>query len=233
MNTNRTALITGANKGIGFEIARQLGKLGFSVFLTARSRERGLQAIELLSRERIRATFVEMDVTEEASIRRALDEVESETGHLDVIVNNAAVLLDGSHDIIHIPTEIIYQTIHTNSVGPLLVTRTFDPLLKKGSRIINISSGGGAISQGASTFSPVYCLSKTALSGVTLQLASYYSGKGIAVNAVCPGWVKTDMGGSGANRPVEKGAETPVWLATEAPLSLSGKFLRDKREIPW
>lgn len=233
MNANKTALITGANKGIGYEIARQLGKRGFSVFLTARSSERGLQAIKQLSGEGIHATFVEMDVADETSIRRAFEQVESQTSHLDVIVNNAAVLLDGSYNVIHVPTDIIYQTIHTNSVGPLLVTRIFDSLLKKGSRVINISSGGGAISQGVSTFAPVYCISKTALSGVTLQLSSYYSGKGISVNAVCPGWVKTDMGGKGAHRSVEKGAETPVWLATEAPVDLTGKFFRDKKEIPW
>ncbi|MDX2249133.1 MAG: SDR family NAD(P)-dependent oxidoreductase [Bacteroidia bacterium] len=233
MNTLKTALITGASKGIGFEIARQLGKKGFHIFLTARDSDKGNTATQQLIHEGIRTTFVELDVAHEPSIQQAYERLRLQTLRLDVLINNAAVLLDNSYNLINIPSEIIHKTIQINSIGPLLVTRILDPLLFRGSRIINISSGGGAISQGVSTFAPVYCISKTALSGITLQLAQHYAGNGIPVNAVCPGWVKTDMGGIGANRSVEKGAETPVWLATEAPISLTGKFLRDKKEIPW
>lgn len=106
-------------------------------------------------------------------------------------------------------------------------------MLRKGSRIINVSSDAGRILQGVSTWAPVYSLSKTTMNAITLQLAAALQPGGIAVNAMCPGWVKTDMGGSGASRSVDKGAETAVWLATEAAQSLTGKFFRDKKEISW
>lgn len=228
-----TVLITGGNKGIGLEIARQLGKKGFHIFLGARSESRGQAAQRTLEREEINCTFVLMDVEQEASIQQAFQQIQSNTSHLNVLINNAAVLLDGNSSLMSIPTQEIEQTFQINIVGPILTTRIFMPLLKKGSRIVNVSSGAGAITEGVSGYAPIYSISKTALNAVTLQFAHVLKGRGIPVNALCPGWVRTDMGGSNATRSVEKGAETPVWLATEAPLSLTGKFFRDKQEIAW
>jgi NAD(P)-dependent dehydrogenase (short-subunit alcohol dehydrogenase family) len=125
------------------------------------------------------------------------------------------------------------KTLETNTLGALRVTRAFVPLLRKSKapHVINVSSGGGQLTGGADGWSPAYCISKTALNGVTSQLATALPE--FAVNSVCPGWVRTDMGGQGATRSVEEGADTVVWLAADAPQKLTGKFLRDRKEIPW
>ncbi|MEM7371865.1 MAG: SDR family oxidoreductase [Bacteroidota bacterium] len=228
-----TALITGANKGIGFEIARQLGQKGFHIFLGARNKSKGQAAHQQLSSEGIACSFVLMDVEQESSIQETFEHVRTKISQLDVLINNAAVLLDGNQSLMDIPCGEIEQTFRINIIGPILTTRIFQPLLQKGSRVVNISSGAGAITEGVSGFAPVYSISKTALNAVTLHFSHILSAKGIPVNALCPGWVRTDMGGSNASRSVEKGAETPVWLATEAPIDSTGKFFRDKKEIPW
>jgi len=229
----KSLLITGGNKGIGFEIARQLGNLGFNVFLTARDEKKGKNAVLKLNDMNISAEFVRIDVTDEESIINAFKEISFEISSLDVLINNAGVLMDKNVSIKQVSKNDILQTIDTNTIGPILVTRTFLPLLKEGSRIINISSVLGTISNGMVRYSPIYSMSKTGLNAVTCQYHLLLKGKNIAVNSMCPGWVRTDMGGSGADRPVEKGAETAVWLATEAPIELSGKFFTDKKEIPW
>ena len=227
------ALITGANKGIGLEIARQLGKKGYRIIFTTRFTERGEQAVEIIKKEGIDAFFVQLDVTDTTSILEAFRIIRSETGQIDVLVNNAGVLMKGDDNILTMEASGIYQTMHSNAMGALMVTRTFYPLLPQGGRVIMISSTGGSISKHVSTWAPVYCVSKTALNAITLQLADALKDQKIAVNAVCPGWVMTEMGGPDAIRSVEKGAETPVWLATEAPIELSGKFFQDKKEIFW
>lgn len=229
----KIALITGANRGIGYEMARQLGHKGFKVILTTRFTEKGEKAIDAILKEGIDASFVQMDVTDKISIREACKEVKAAFGRLDVLVNNAAVLSPEDNDLLNMPVSMIYQTMHTNAVGPLMVVRAFHSIMPEGSRVIMMSSGGGSITGGISTWAPVYCISKTTLNAITLQLSAALKGKGIVVNAVCPGWVRTDMGGKAAERPVSKGVETPVWLATEAPADLTGRFFRDKKEIPW
>jgi NAD(P)-dependent dehydrogenase (short-subunit alcohol dehydrogenase family) len=227
-----TALITGANKGIGYEIARQLGKHGFNIILTARSTERGMAAVKNIAKENIKCEFVEMDVSELDSIQRAFEIVAGKYQSIEVLVNNAGIMTEKS-DILKSDNEIVFKIFNTNSVGPLLVAKTFSPLLKKGSRIINVSSGLGSICNGMQNYSPIYSISKTALNAITCQLSYAFEPLGVAVNAMCPGWVQTDMGGSGASRSVEKGAETAVWLATEAPAELTGKIFRDKKELHW
>ncbi len=229
----KTALITGANRGIGKEIAHQLGRLGFTVFMGARNKTKGEKAVKELNDEAIDARLVVMDVIDENSIKQAFQDVESQISTLDVLINNAAVLLDEGTPYLEVDADMFRKTLEVNSVGPFLVTQSFLPLLKKESRVINVSSGAGQICNGMSTWAPVYSISKTALNAVTLQLAMALENKGIVVNACSPGWVRTDMGGSNANRSLPEGAETPVWLATEAPLSLSGKFFKDKKERSW
>jgi NAD(P)-dependent dehydrogenase (short-subunit alcohol dehydrogenase family) len=152
---------------------------------------------------------------------------------LDVLVNNAGIIVDGDNAILEISDELLRKTLETNTLGALRATRAFVPLLRKSKapRVINVSSGGGQLTGGADGWSPAYCISKTALNGVTSQLATALPK--FAVNSVCPGWVRTDMGGQGATRSVEEGADTIVWLAADAPQKLTGKFLRDRKEIPW
>jgi NAD(P)-dependent dehydrogenase (short-subunit alcohol dehydrogenase family) len=240
----RFALVTGANKGIGFEVARQLARKGFHVFLGARKSDAGLAAVQKLNKEGekedygkghsgLAVTFINIDVSKPDSVRRAAEEFSRKSDRLDTLVNNAGILLDDDKEVLTITPEIFETTLRTNTVGPLLVSQAFVPFLKKSDapRIVNVSSGGGQLTDGADGWAPAYCISKTALNGVTSQLAAALPK--FAVNSVCPGWVRTDMGGSNATRSVLEGAAGVVWLASEAPHSMTGKFFRDRKVIPW
>jgi NAD(P)-dependent dehydrogenase (short-subunit alcohol dehydrogenase family) len=243
MQTQRIALVTGANKGIGFEVVRQLTRKGFDVFLGARNPEAGEAAVQKLKREaekedsentvRGEITFLKIDVSKPNSIRRVAEEFSRKSDRLDTLVNNAGVLLDDDKDILTTTPEIFETTLRTNTLGALLVSQAFVPFLKKSDapRIVNVSSGGGQLADGADGWAPAYCISKTALNGVTSQLAAALPN--FAVNSVCPGWVRTDMGGSNATRSVAEGASGIVWLAADAPQSETGKFWRDRKVIPW
>src|SRR6266403_1663470 len=228
--SEKIALVTGANQGIGFEVARQLAAKGFRVFVGARNEKAGRAAAQKIGPA---ATFLKIDVSDPASIRKAAAELAKMVDHLDVLVNNAGVIVDGDDAILKTTPEQFETTIRTNTLGPLMAAQAFQPMLAKSSapRIVNVSSSGGQLHDGADGWSPVYCISKTALNGVTSQLAAALPK--FAVNSVCPGWVRTDMGGQGATRSVEEGADTIVWLAADAPQKLTGKFLRDRKEIPW
>lgn len=230
----KTALITGANKGIGFEVARQLAARGFHVFMTARRRDTGLKALAALQESGAKVNLVDLEVTDSGSIQGAAKEMTARTDHLDVLVNNAGVIVEGDANLLTLDIEIVRRTLDTNTLGTLRVTQAFVPLLVKSrsGRIINVSSGAGQLSD-MGTWSPAYSISKTALNAVTCQLAVALHDQGIAVNSVCPGWCRTEMGGPNAPRSVEQGADTIVWLATEAPQDLSGQFLRDRSVIPW
>lgn len=227
----KTALVTGANKGIGFEVVRQLLSINFNVILTARNREKGLMAYNLFKNHEEKLFFVQMDVGNEDSIKKAAKEVKSKNIKIDVIVNNAGVLLD-SESINEVSSEKILTTFRVNTLGPILVIQNFLSSINKNGRIINVSSGLGAFSE-MSSYAPIYSISKSALNAVTKQFSFSLKEKNISVNSVSPGWVKTDMGGSNATRTVEKGAETIVWLAEEASHNLTGKFFRDKKELDW
>jgi NAD(P)-dependent dehydrogenase (short-subunit alcohol dehydrogenase family) len=229
----KTALITGANKGIGYEVARQLAEKRFHVFIGARNRSAGRKATEEITKQRKKATFLEIDVADNASVVAAARELAKLADHLDVLVNNAGIIVEGDNAILEISDALLRKTLETNTLGALRVTHAFVSLLTKSNapRVINVSSGGGQLTGGADGWSPAYCISKTALNAVTSQLATALPK--FAVNSVCPGWVRTDMGGQGATRSVEEGADTIVWLAADAPQKLTGKFLRDRKEIPW
>ena len=229
----KTALVTGADKGIGREVALQLAKKGFHMFIGARNRHAGRKAAEEIAKQGGKATFLEIDINYNESVTGAAREFAKIVDHLDVLVNNAGIMMDGDDAILKISDDLVRKTLETNTLGALRVTRAFVPLLAKSKapRVINVSSGGGQLTGGADGWSPAYCISKTALNGVTSQLAAALPK--FAVNSVCPGWVRTDMGGHNATRSVEEGADTIVWLASEAPQTLTGKFLRDREEIPW
>lgn len=232
MRNQKTALVTGANKGIGFEVARELARLGLRVFLGARNAKAGQAAAEKLKGEGD-VIFLKIDVSDPKSIRAAAEELSRQSDRLDVLINNAGILLDDDKSALSIAPEIFEETFRTNTLGPWLVAQAFSPLLKKSPapRIVNVSSGGGQLEDGADGWAPAYCASKTALNGVTVQLAAALPK--YAVNSVCPGWVRTDMGGENATRSVAEGAATIVWLAIEAPQDLTGKFVKDRKVIPW
>jgi len=235
MTTEKIALVTGANKGIGLEIVRQLAKAGFRVFLTARDRQRGEEASKTLQQDGLSVEFLQLDVADETSIDKLAKELPSQIDHLDVLVNNAGIYLDASNaSVLEVEPTLILQTLQTNTLGPLRLTQKLVPLLAKSNagKVINVSSGGGQLTD-MSDWAPAYSLSKTALNAVTGMMAAALRDKHIVVNSICPGWVRTDMGGSGASRSVQQGADTVTWLATEAPSDLTGKFLRDRKVIPW
>lgn len=229
-----TALVTGAYKGIGQEVARQLTTRGFHVFLTARNLAAGAAAAERIRSKGGKVDFIPLDVTDPSSICHAVETVGKLTDHLDVLVNNAGLLLDREGTVLDLSLDQLRRSLETNAMGPLQVTQAFLPLLSKSeaARIINVSSSAGQLIENGG-WAPGYSISKTALNGVTVQLAVALKEKGISVNSVCPGWIRTDMGGSAAPGTVEEGADTIVWLATDAPAGLTGKFVKDREVKPW
>jgi NAD(P)-dependent dehydrogenase (short-subunit alcohol dehydrogenase family) len=233
MAKDKIALVTGANKGIGYEIGRQLGEKGYHVLVGARKADAGKQAAASLQKGGVSAEFVEIDVSDPASIQKAAKGVAAQFDHLDVLVNNAGIMQD-EKNVTEVTEDVFLRTLTTNTLGPLRVTQAFLPLLAKSSlaSVINLSSGLGQLNDMGDTY-PAYSISKTALNAVTRQFAAALHDKGISVNSVCPGWVKTDMGGANAPRTVQQGADTVTWLATEAPRDLTGQFLRDRKLIPW
>ena len=228
------ALITGANKGIGFEIASQLGKLGWQVVLTARRTSAGKEAAARLATQGASTSFQQLDVADPSSVSKAATEFGNRFKHLDVLINNAGIYPDEGQNILSISLEQMETTLRTNALGALAATQAFLPYLRqaKTPRVINMSSGYGQLDS-LSPEVPSYCLSKLALNGVTLLLSRALANDGVSVNSMSPGWVRTDMGGANAPRSVEQGADTAVWLATEAPHDWTGKFLEDRKEIPW
>ena len=231
MPQEKIALVTGGNKGIGFEVARQLAARNFRVLLTARNPEAGQSAVAKLAD---RGEFVMLDVSNDASIHAAAEAFSKTHDHLDVLVNNAGIYPDEGTNVLAVPREKLMQTFQTNAFGALRVTQEFLPALRKAgqARVINVSSGYGQL-DGLSPEVPAYCLSKLALNGITIMLDQALQKEGIAVYSVCPGWVRTDMGGPNATRSVEQGADTIVWLASESQVQPSGRFLRDRHEIAW
>ena len=228
------ALVTGGNKGIGFAICQGLLAAGFDVILTARSLDKGKAAAAQLTSTESQIRVVEMDVTDDNSIDRAVENLSQELTHLDVLINNAGVLPDEDISILTVSRELLQIGMNTNVFGVIRVTQAFLPLLEKASeaRVINISSERGQLSYLAID-TPSYSLSKLALNGTTIMLASALQSKGIAVYAMWPGWVRTDMGGTEAPGSPEQGADTVIWLATEASPSLSGKYFYERQEISY
>ncbi|WP_380677140.1 SDR family NAD(P)-dependent oxidoreductase [Salinigranum sp. GCM10025319] len=221
----QVALVTGANRGIGAETARRLRDLGATVYAGSRSMDNETPD----GTERVL-----IDVTQEGDVEAAVDGIFEEVGRLDILVNNAGII-GPENDIVAAPTKEIDRTLAVNLRGPMLLCKHAVPLLlqHEGGRVVNVSSGMGALGEGQSGGSPAYRVSKTGLNGLTVYLDGEYGDDGLVANSVCPGWVRTDMGGESASKSVEKGAETPVWLARFEPGAPSGRFWRNKRVIDW
>ena len=229
MNSKQTkiALITGANRGIGYAIAQGLLNADFQVIIGARSLEKGEIAAEKLNSPSVSA--VEIDIADDNSINNAFNELNNKIDRLDVLINNAGIYPDNGFNILTIERDLLTKTLNVNTFGAIKTTQIFLPLLEKGdkARIINYSSGYGQLA-GLSAGVPSYCLSKLAVNGATIMLADALASKNITVNAVDPGWVSSDMGGENAPRTPEQGADTAVWLATIDSVKDSGKLWRDR-----
>lgn len=228
-----TVLITGANQGIGFEIALQLLRKGFRVIISGRDEIKLSKAFQQLKGEFTSVEMVLMDVSNFESVKAAARTIAERNIQLNCLINNAAIMLKEDISLTGQDDEELKATINTNCYGPMRVIHAFLPLMKRPGRIINLSSDGGSMSEPVGGWSPAYCVSKTMLNAITRHLAFELSSQQIAVNAVSPGWVKTNMGGKSAPRSIEKGAETPFWLVSEAPIQLTGKFFRDQSPIDW
>jgi NAD(P)-dependent dehydrogenase (short-subunit alcohol dehydrogenase family) len=226
-------VVTGANRGIGFEISRQLAIRGAQVVLTARKSGAGKAAVKRLAAENLTAQFRSLDVTSGKSIVALREFLKRTYGRLDVLINNAGIIASGDAAGLNVDMETLRVTLETNALGPFHLSQALAPLLQrsKRARIVNMSSGMGAFSEMEGDYA-AYRISKTALNAVTAILAAELRDRA-AVNAACPGWVRTNMGGRSADRDVSQGADTPVWLALDAPQSLTGKFVRDRKVISW
>lgn len=231
----RVAVVTGANRGIGFEICRQLARTGMTVVLTSRSAAKGRTAVRTLREEGLQVDHHLLDVTNPVGIKALAAYLGKRYGKIDVLINNAGVLLDPSGS--RIPdsrAQTYHETLETNLFGPLLIVQALLPLLKKNGRgrIVNLSSGLGRLTT-MDVGSPAYRISKAALNALTAMLAAELQGSGILVNAACPGWVRTAMGGVNAPLSVEQGADTAVWLATLPDGGPSGGLFKERKPVPW
>ena len=234
--TDRVALVTGGNRGIGLEICRGLAELEHYVAMGSRDAAAGAQALaELDQKIRDRVTVVQLDVTDGESARRAIAQVQARWGPIDVLVNNAGVYLDEGVPGISVPIDVVETTLHTNLVGALRLAQLVIPGMRERrfGRIVNVSSGYGRCDSTESGGVLAYKLSKIALNGMTRVLAVELEGAGVLVNAVDPGWVRTRMGGRSASRSPRQGADTAIYLATLPAKGPSGGFFRDRRQIPW
>lgn len=238
----RVALVTGANRGIGFEIARQLAHRKIKVLMGARDDARGTQARNKLADQGLDVHLIQIDVTDPTTIEAALGRIKDEFGRLDVLVNNAGILIDSETRLLDLSVALFQNTLETNAFGPLLLSQACVPIMKANhyGRIVNMSSTMGSLSEIANPDSnyeelrsPGYRLSKTLINGITVLLAKELRGTNILVNSACPGWVHAEMGGDQAVLSPEQGAATPVWLATLPDDGPTGGFFREQQPIPW
>lgn len=238
----RIALVTGANRGLGFEISRRLGRLGATVVVGAREGADGREAVERLKSEGVDAHSVILDVTEPSTIDALSTLLQAQFGGLDILVNNAGIMLDAGVNPSELDDETLRMTFETNVFGAFAVTRALIPLIRKSSfgRIVNMSSTLGSLAGIGDPASPIYHVvcpayqaSKTALNALTVLFAKELKDTAVKVNSACPGWVRTELGGARAPLGVEEGADTPVWLATLPADGPSGGFFNSRKPVPW
>ena len=234
MAETRVALITGANRGIGLEIARQLARLGIIAVIGSRDLAKGQEAAESLRSEGLDAPVVQLDVNDQASIAKGVAEANSFFGRIDVLVNNAGILTDKTKLLLKIDPAEVEALFRSNTLGPLRMIQAVAPLMKERSygRIVNMSSTLGQLKDMGAGY-PGYRISKAALNALTRVAAAEFGPGNIKVNAMSPGWVKTDMGGPEATRTVAEGADTAVWLATLPDDGPSGGFFDSRKPIAW
>ena len=233
MHQNGIALITGANRGIGLAVCRQLAERGYTVLLTARSFTKARDAAEPLQAQGLAVHPVQLDVSNPDRVARARDHVAQEYGLLDALVNNAAIDYDTDQNVLTADLDRVRTVFEVNTLGAWRVTQAFLPLLRKSAhgRIVNVSSGAGVL-RSLRGGTPAYSLSKVGLNALTLMTAAALDGTGILVNAIGPGWVATDMGGPGG-RPIDDGAASVIWGVTLPDDGPTGGFFKDGKPVPW
>lgn len=226
-----TALVTGANRGIGLEVCRQLASQGLRVLLTGRSAPAVSDAVKSLASSGLDLQGEVLDVASQESVLACAARLDARGEHVDVLVNNAGIYPDG--DLLSIASEVLTETMAINFYGALWASRAWMPaMIRRGhGRIVNVTSGYGSFSEGLGG-PPAYAVSKAALNALTVRLAAEARGN-VKVNAACPGWVRTRMGGSTAPRSVEEGADTIVWLATLPADGPSGALFRSRQQVGW
>jgi len=238
----RVALVTGANRGIGYVISRRLGEQSITVILGARDPNKGAEACSRLQGQGLDVHFELLDMSDEKSIKAAIGSIRKQFGRLDILVNNAGIMIDGEEDAQNVGQETIQMTMQTNVMGPLMLCQACIPLMKTGGygRIVNMASTLGSLTEMADPRSmyagvrtPAYRFSKAGLNCITTLLAKEVRDDNILINSACPGWVRTDMGGDQAPLTPEQGADTPVWLATLPDGGPTGGFYRERTLIPW
>ncbi|MFQ5931287.1 MAG: SDR family oxidoreductase [Nitrospiraceae bacterium] len=233
----RIAVVTGANRGLGFETCRQLAQQGLRVILAGRELAKGEDAAAALRSDGLDVDAYQLDVTDPQSATRLAAQLRDTLGRVDVLVNNAGVMLDppGAEGLLDVSVDILVKTLDTNLVGAWNTSKALVPMMKERGygRVVNVTSGLGQLSEMSGSAWPAYRVSKAALNALTRVLALELSRTNILVNAVCPGWVRTDMGGPYATRSVEEGVDTIVWLATLPDGGPTGKLFRDREPIGW
>jgi NAD(P)-dependent dehydrogenase (short-subunit alcohol dehydrogenase family) len=231
VSVKRTILATGANRGIGLAIARQLADLGNSVFIGARDLRAGEEAAQSLRRSGLNIEAVHIDLTDAATIDAANEKFDKSGRHIDVLVNNAGVLHE--RPILELTDAEIGESLAVHLTGPLRLIRLLAPkmIARRYGRIVNLSSGWGSFAEGMGG-PGMYGVTKAALNALTIRLGKELPST-VKVNAVCPGWVRTRMGGQGATRSSDEGADTAVWLATLPDDGPTGGFFRDREPIEW
>lgn len=230
---NPVTLVTGANRGVGYEVCRQLADLDHTVLLSARDGEKAKSAAGKLAEAGRDVRPLQLDVVNPESVEWARRWVENEVGRLDALVNNAAIDYDSDQEVLSADLERVRDAFETNVLGVWRVTLAFLPLLRKSEhpRIVNVTSGSGTLNSMTGS-TPAYSLSKAALNALTMMMDSALTGSGVLVNAIDPGWVATDMGGPGG-RPVEAGGESVVWGVTLPDDGPSGGFYRHGIRREW
>jgi NAD(P)-dependent dehydrogenase (short-subunit alcohol dehydrogenase family) len=233
-SSRRVALVTGANRGIGFAIARQLAERDLQVIITARDSEQVSQAAGLLVGRGLAASGARLDVTQPDTITAAVEYVLDEYDRIDVLVNNAGIS-DGNQQPSSIDVELTSRIWQVNVLGAWQCAEAVIPAMRAAGygRIVNLSSTLGSLHHMNRPTEPAYRVSKAALNAVTRVLAAELSGSGILVNAASPGWVRTDLGGPNAPRSVDQGADTPVWLATLPDNGPTGGFFYERKPMEW
>jgi NAD(P)-dependent dehydrogenase (short-subunit alcohol dehydrogenase family) len=223
-------LVTGATRGIGFAAAKQLAARGAIVAITSRDLQRAKNAARQIGGS---TESIQLDITDGSSVRGAVDLLRQRHGRLDVLANNSGVLLDNSGSLTSLKPETLRDTLETNLIGTFRVSLAMMTLLERSPdpRIINVSSGAGQLDGEPQAWAPAYSISKTALNMLTQQLAAAFPD--VMVNSMCPGWCRTEMGGANAPLSADEGADTLVWLALDAPRSLRGSFVKQRKAIPW